>query len=170
MGKFVERNCLHCNLVFKAELRYLKRGHAKFCGRSCSRKYAAEKSAPEPNVKCAYCSKPFYKNKTKQRNSKSGLFFCCREHKDIAQRIGGIKEIHLPHYNDGNSHYRKVAIRIKGERCERCGYDDHSAAIVVHHKDHNRSNNDISNLEVLCANCHAIEHWGGAGRDQTDDL
>ena len=32
-------------------------------------------------------------------------------------------------------------------------------SIIVYHKDTNRENNDISNLEVLCANCHAIEHW-----------
>ena len=29
----------------------------------------------------------------------------------------------------------------------------------VHHIDRDRENNDLSNLEILCANCHAIEHW-----------
>ena len=33
---------------------------------------------------------------------------------------------------------------------------------VLHHKDRDRHNNDISNLEILCSNCHAIEHWGDA--------
>lgn len=28
----------------------------------------------------------------------------------------------------------------------------------VHHKDGNHSNNDPSNLETLCANCHRLEH------------
>lgn len=43
--------------------------------------------------------------------------------------------------------------------CERCEYAQHEAAIIVHHKDRNRSNNDVTNLEILCANCHAIERY-----------
>ena len=33
---------------------------------------------------CAYCGKLFYKSKSKISQSKSGLLFCCREHKDLA--------------------------------------------------------------------------------------
>lgn len=43
-------------------------------------------------------------------------------------------------------------------KCQRCGFSDHRA-LTVHHKDRNRSNNDPSNLELLCWNCHAIEHY-----------
>lgn len=64
-----------------------------------------------------------------------------------------------PNWIDGAGSYRERAIRAFGCKCQKCGYDDHEAAIVVHHKDHNRENNDISNLDVLCANCHAIHHW-----------
>ncbi len=56
--------------------------------------------------------------------------------------------------------YRNKALKEYGYKCQRCGYDDNKAAIVVHHKDHNRDNNDITNLEVLCANCHTIHHCG----------
>jgi hypothetical protein len=63
-----------------------------------------------------------------------------------------------PNWVDGNKTYRDRAIRTFGCKCQRCGYDANEAAIVVHHKDHSRENNDISNLEVLCANCHAIHH------------
>jgi 5-methylcytosine-specific restriction endonuclease McrA len=92
--------------------------------------------------------------------SKSGLFFCCREHKDLAQRFDGIDEINLPHYGNGQWCYRVMALRKKGSVCERCGYGKHVAAITVHHKDRDRTNNAMDNLEVLCANCHAIEHHG----------
>jgi len=66
-----------------------------------------------------------------------------------------------PHYGETLADYRDIVFKIHGKqrKCERCNYDNHIAAIVVHHKDRNRSNNDISNLEVLCANCHAIEHY-----------
>lgn len=46
-------------------------------------------------------------------------------------------------------------------KCERCNYDDHPAGIEIHHKDRNRENNSIENLEVLCAICHRIEHYNG---------
>ena len=49
--------------------------------------------------------------------------------------------------------------------CERCGFD-HYAAIIVHHKDRDRDNNTLENLEVLCANCHAIEHYNESGADE----
>jgi 5-methylcytosine-specific restriction endonuclease McrA len=42
--------------------------------------------------------------------------------------------------------------------CQRCGYDDEVGILVLHHKDRNRENNHLSNLEILCPNCHALEH------------
>lgn len=42
--------------------------------------------------------------------------------------------------------------------CQRCGYDTHPEILGVHHKDRNRKNNHSDNLEVLCPNCHSIEH------------
>jgi len=42
--------------------------------------------------------------------------------------------------------------------CERCGYDAVPKILGVHHKDRNRNNNEIFNLEVLCPNCHSLEH------------
>lgn len=42
--------------------------------------------------------------------------------------------------------------------CERCGFDANPVILGVHHKDRNRKNNEASNLEVLCPNCHSLEH------------
>lgn len=60
---------------------------------------------------------------------------------------------------DSANNYRNKALSTYGCVCQRCGYDKNKAAIVVHHRDHDRENNNIDNLEVLCANCHAIHHW-----------
>ncbi len=163
MAGFVEICCLHCKQQAFAPLKEVKRGNGKFCSLSCSAKYhGAHRPKPKPNIKCAYCKKEFYKSPFKQTLSKSGLFFCCREHKDAAQCIGGIKEIMPPHYGtaDPAKYYRKTALAHYGVLCTRCGYNEHKAAIVVHHKDRDRTNDSLLNLEVLCANCHAIEHWG----------
>lgn len=53
--------------------------------------------------------------------------------------------------------YRKFALEYKPNRCERCGEDD-EMCLEVHHKDRNRDNNKLSNLAILCANCHCKEH------------
>lgn len=39
--------------------------------------------------------------------------------------------------------------------CERCGA---STNLLVHHRDRNRHNNSLDNLETLCKRCHQIEH------------
>lgn len=44
--------------------------------------------------------------------------------------------------------------------CAKCSYSERMEILVVHHKDQDRKNNDMSNIEVLCPNCHALEHYG----------
>lgn len=158
---FVTQKCLCCQNNFQAPIREVNRGNGKFCNRKCSGKYNGEhRLKPVPNVTCAYCHVKFYKNASKQTGSKSQLFFCCRAHKDIAQQIGGIQAIMPSHFGEVGTDYRTIAFRVKEQKCERCAYDSNPAAIIVHHIDRDRKNNVISNLEVLCANCHAIEHLG----------
>lgn len=50
---------------------------------------------------------------------------------------------------------------IAGNQCERCGKDLTDAnryGWAMHHKDHNHSNHDLRNLELLCKRCHQMEH------------
>lgn len=65
-----------------------------------------------------------------------------------------------PNWKDNASNsYRSKALKHYGCVCINCNYSENEVALVVHHKDRNRSNNTLENLEVLCANCHAIEHY-----------
>ena len=44
------------------------------------------------------------------------------------------------------------------KKCARCGISEwlgQPAPLELHHIDGNRSNNDVSNLQILCPNCHA---------------
>lgn len=65
------------------------------------------------------------------------------------------------------------AINLLGGRCIRCGYNKHPAALEFHHKDSSKKDfsigtvankrwesivNEIKKCELLCSNCHRIEH------------
>lgn len=161
MSRFITKQCLQCNSDFKADIYGIKRGFSKFCSLKCATKFNGNlRPNSEPNVTCAHCQKKFYKNASKLKLSKSGLHFCCREHKDSAQSV--LRELYPSHHHALKTSYRKIAFLTYPKICQRCNYSN-ELATVVHHKDRNRNNNDISNLEVLCANCHMIEHQGHVG-------
>ena len=44
---------------------------------------------------------------------------------------------------------------VEKTRCETCGTDK---MLVIHHKDHNHTNNNPRNLAVLCSPCHSSYH------------
>lgn len=50
-------------------------------------------------------------------------------------------------------------LRIKGNKCERCGWD--KAPCDIHHKipRSQGGKNTIDNGSVLCPNCHRVEHF-----------
>lgn len=115
------------------------------------------------SVICAYCQKSFYKRKSTLKNAKNGLYFCCKKHKDIAQRLDGIKEIHPTHYSkNGQYHsYRMNAFSHYENKCSGCG-DNDIRILEVHHIDGDRSHNDITNLMILCPKCHTLIEKGFA--------
>lgn len=160
--KTILKICPICHQQFNAPLREVNRGNARVCSRKCSYISAKQKNTKqrEPNVNCSYCKKDFYISPSNFKNSKSGLYFCCRDHKDLAQRItSGIKDIWPDHYGDGKyTKYRKLALEYYGEYCQLCGYNKFTAVLQVHHKDHDRSNNSIDNLLVCCPTCHMEQH------------
>jgi len=158
--KTTATNCNYCNQLFLAPNKYMSRGGSKFCSLTCANRYnnIQRRKVRVSNCICAQCNKEFYKKPSNFRNSKSGLFFCCRECKNVAQKLDGIKDIMPSHYGNGTSQYRTIAMRMLPNRCNRCGYNSNTRALIVHHIDKNRNNNCISNLEVICANCHMIEH------------
>jgi len=49
-------------------------------------------------------------------------------------------------------------LRIRGNKCERCGFGKYQI-LEIHHKDKNRNNNNLDNLEIICPNCHSEDHY-----------
>lgn len=150
--------CEHCSKKFVPT----QNSRARFCSRTCSGK--ASRGVPRtiktPNCTCFHCGIAFYRCKSKQV-SKSGLLFCGRKCKEQTQ-LDPAHGISPPHYGNGNGEhsYRQRALRLYAPICVVCGYEKHSSVLEVHHRDKNRSNNDLSNLAVVCPTCHTEIHKG----------
>lgn len=65
--------------------------------------------------------------------------------------------------NSNNAAKRKRLIEdgIKEAKCERCNLSEwmgQPIPLELHHIDFNHYNNDLSNLQILCSNCHMQVH------------
>jgi len=149
----IESNCKICGNIFYKR----PSSKQKFCSLLCSN--SRFKNSVE--LFCDFCNKEFSRPTSKLKNSKSGLVFCSRSCKQEAQVMGDSRfdSIRPDHYGTGESTYRTRALKEYGERCNRCAYSSYVEILQVHHKDKNRTNGSIENLEVLCPNCHAVEHY-----------
>lgn len=50
--------------------------------------------------------------------------------------------------------------KLKDRKCEMCGLEEwngNPAPLELDHKDSNHFNNNLDNLQILCANCHSVE-------------
>jgi len=150
----VKRKCKICNKEFYIKEFHAKKGWGKYCSIKCRSK-GQEKGKW---VKCDNCGKEIYRTPRDFKKSKNKRFFCsvsCHcawENKNI--RCG----INAPNWIVGENAYRQLLKRVgREEKCRRCGNSD-KRVLTVHHKDGNRKNNRIENLEWLCRNCHCIIH------------
>ena len=116
-------------------------------------KYSSQRAA----FVCDYCGKEFTVALSKAEKSKSGLHFCCREHKDLAQRLDSGEKfdtLRPSHYGTGEHNYRDIAFREFPHKCVCCGWDEDERLLEVHHIDSNREHNTLDNLTILCPLCH----------------
>ena len=153
-SKRIKKNCEFCEKVFLAEVKEINRGYGRFCGRSCASRFRGAAHKPKPNVECAQCGNAIYRNNSKKKNSKSGLYFCDRDCKNRAQRIGGIREIMPSHYGT-TGNYVSICFRHHKKECIICS---EKLVVAVHHYDENHNNNDPANLIPLCPTHHIYMH------------
>jgi predicted nucleic acid-binding Zn ribbon protein len=147
-----------------------------------------ERYQRNPNTKCVICGKPIYRRPIEiQRNN--GSVYCgmacygracrkenpclvcgkpilatfnkktCSRHCANIHRTGIRYKLNRPRDKVVLERAMKLRlIELRGMVCERCGYKK-LEILQVHHKDRNRKNNDVSNLELVCPNCHYEEHY-----------
>lgn len=64
--------------------------------------------------------------------------------------------------------YREKCLNEEGEWCNVCGSE---RFVEVHHKDGNRSNNELDNLIPLCRDCHKqVHHYRNPSRPELAKL
>ena len=137
--------CLICNTpIYRRPNELIKsRGHA-FCSMIC---YGKSCRKEKPCLVCGMLIMAKFKKKTCSRS-------CANKHRE------GIK------YKMGRPHDKVVyqqglkfrLLKERGDKCERCNFPK-TKILVVHHKDRDRSHNDLDNLELICPNCHYEEHY-----------
>lgn len=74
------------------------------------------------------------------------------------KEIQGIRKNGSTMYRSSCSSCRRIGRKTKGSSCELCGFIPVDLVqLDVDHIDGDRSNNDKSNLQTLCANCHRLK-------------
>lgn len=155
----ITRRCDFCDKLFEPHMDDVLRGNGRFCSRKCAFGYGLScKKRPEKvSIICSTCTKPFLRIKTYLKYSE--IYFCTRKCKDQAHRTEEGPGNKLQ-YEEGMWSYRRKAVKHYGPVCMRCSYDKYEKMLDVHHRDCNRANNKIENLEVLCVWCHLLESRG----------
>lgn len=139
------QDCASCGTNFYARPKG-NRPRAKYCCVDCM--YKGRNKQRSEVVPCATCGKELRRHVGRlSKNSYCG--YNC-------MAAGRVRE--LPKTNNPFSVRVWFSRYNRMSECEVCGYGETPRILVLHHKDRNRKNNDLSNLQVLCPNCHAIEH------------
>jgi len=135
--------CIECGKNFIG----LKKDSRKFCSQSCSACYN-NKNRPK--------QAPIVKNKSSNKT--------CSTKYGTKKRYN---EIENGNTCFGPKAYKKYLIQKFGNKCMKCGWNEVNPVtglvpIQLEHKDGNSENHNLSNLELLCPNCHSLTSTYGA--------
>lgn len=121
----------------------MNNGHV-FCSIKC---YSVSNRKESP---CVVCHRPIMAHFNKKTCSRR----CANMHRaGIKYKLGSPRSKVSTYIA-----LKKKLIETKGNKCEKCGYTK-VEILQVHHKDRDRSNNNLENLELICPNCHYEEHY-----------
>jgi hypothetical protein len=154
------KKCRECGSVISFEKRM-----NEFCGHPCAAIYnnvrngKKRRSVDDRRLTCAacykelrgiqkvYCSRQCQKDKAHKRFIEGWLAG------KIDGCLGGCGRV--------SGHIRRYLIKLRGERCEQCGWEERNPVtgrvpITVDHVDGKWQNTREINLRLLCPNCHSL--------------
>jgi hypothetical protein len=65
---------------------------------------------------------------------------------------------------------RRAWCWFKSRPCEECGAKPEEKRICRHHKDKNTLNNEVDNIQFLCASCHQALHMKNMSEETKDKI
>lgn len=146
----------------------------KFCSASCAAKTNNRIRVDKPIIKidknnnsivesaCKFCNSLF------QHKSCNKRIFCSQKclrqdeyENNVQLWLNGEKPGYKGKTKQLCSYVRRYLHETRGTACERCGWDerhpiDGAVLTEVEHIDGNAENNLLSNLKILCPNCHSM--------------
>lgn len=147
--------CQICKTNFYVKPFHQKKGWGKYCSKNCQN----QAQLTSIYVLCKICSTEIKKTPTQLKHSKSQNYFCSKSCQTKWRNTVYVGTKHHSWINGINA-YRKIMRRAKTkEICTHCQLAD-KRVLIVHHLDHDRTNNVVSNLMWLCRNCHYLIHEG----------
>lgn len=143
-GKHLPRQslpCANCGQTFSKVGSDIDRRH---CSNSCA---IVGRRKPIPTRRCLGCGILFQPTK---RSGKYCYKGCVHVSASRRRHDNGIFK---------NARTAKEHLLGSARACQRCGWGAEPGILELHHKDRNRRNNHLSNLIVVCPNCHAVDHF-----------
>ena len=154
-----KRKCLYCGeFVPFNNISFHEYKERKFCNNSCAASYTNKITKRKNRHKfCKNCGTEIIFQNT----------YCslqCQKEFNYNNYINKWKNKQV----DGmcgkyavSRHIRKYLMDKFNNKCSKCGWGEinpftKTIPLEVHHKDGNYKNNDESNLDLLCPNCHAL--------------
>lgn len=118
----IKVKCLIHNLEFNTKYENVARDNRAH--HICPMCQQEDKQSDKIDVECAYCHCLFKKNISSLDKSRSGLYFCCREHKDLAQRLDSGSQFDkmrpAHYYKENSTDYRLTAFTHYEHKCFLC--------------------------------------------------
>jgi hypothetical protein len=149
-------SCIHCKASFYVKPSHVLRGWGKFCSAKCL--HASMRTGSK--LKCDTCGKDVYRSKVQIIRSRIGKFFCTKSCFAVWKNSNLFIGVMNGNWKSGENAYRNIIRKARiVPKCSNCGISD-KRVLVVHHVDHDRKNNILSNLKWLCRNCHYLAHEG----------
>jgi hypothetical protein len=135
-----KKSCLHCS----QEISYVARVN-NFCSHSCSATFNNIKRGKKL-VNCIFCG-------TETHTGKKYCSFECQHNHRRTEAVNNKTASHVSS--------KKFLINLHGAKCMECGWDKinlhtNKVPIELEHIDGNSTNNELSNLKLLCPNCHSL--------------
>lgn len=157
--KYDIKKCLNCgNEIPIKDLYPSDYNERKFCSHSCVAQYYNQSRHNDEVKYCLNCGEELSKTGQKYCSSKCQNDY---EYKEYIKRWKNGEENGMSGKYAVSKRIRKYLMNKYDNKCSRCGWGEinpftKKIPLEIHHKNGDYTNNDESNLELLCPNCHSL--------------